>query len=205
VKNKPRNVFIFNTPGYTHHPTTGGKIMAKEISRPPKERINITYQTETGGAIEQKELPLKLLMIGDYTLKEDLTPVEDRKPINVDKDNFDKVLQEQNLTLTFNVPDRLSEDNQDGQSELSLNLKFDSLKDFQPEQVARQVPDLEKVLKLREALVALKGPLGNIRKFRETVQDNLKEDRTRGKLEGLLEGDSELKELWDKLFPKKPQ
>ena len=160
--------------------------MAKEISMPPKERINITYQTETGGAVEQKELPLRLLMLGDYTLKEDPTPLEQREPIKVDKDNFDEVMQGQNLALTMNVPDRLSEDNEDGKSELSVNLKFDSIKDFEPEKVARQVPELKKLLEIREALVALKGPLGNIRAFRERIEHLMNSEERRRLLAELI-------------------
>ena len=166
--------------------------MAKEISKPPKERINITYKTETGGAVEQKELPLKLLMLGDYTLKEDPTRLEDRKPVKIDKDNFDKVMREQDLELTINVPDRLSEqdedkDNQkDNQAEIPVHLKFDSLKDFGPEKIARQVPELKKLLEIREALVALKGPLGNIRAFREKIEEHLSDEASRKLLAELI-------------------
>jgi type VI secretion system protein ImpB len=64
----------------------------KEGSVAPKERVNITYKPATGNAKEDVELPLKLLMLGDYTMRPDPTPLEDRKPINVDKDNFQKVM-----------------------------------------------------------------------------------------------------------------
>jgi type VI secretion system protein ImpB len=153
--------------------------MAKEGSVAPKERVNIVYKPSTGDAQEEVELPLKLMMIGDYTLRDDDTPVEDRKPINIDKDNFNDVMGKHDLSLDLNVPNRLS--GQDG-DELSVSLKFDKMKDFEPEQVARQVPELSKVLELREALVALKGPLGNVPAFRRMIQAALSDDDARDKL-----------------------
>ncbi len=69
--------------------------MSKEQSVAPKERVNITYKPATGNAKEEVELPLKMLMLGDYTGRPDPRPLEDRKPINVDKDNFSKVMSEQ--------------------------------------------------------------------------------------------------------------
>ena len=66
--------------------------MSKEGSVAPKERVNITYKPATDGAQEDVELPLKILMHGDFTGRQDDRPLEDRKPINIDKDNFDKVM-----------------------------------------------------------------------------------------------------------------
>ena len=153
--------------------------MAKEGSVAPKERVNIVYKPETGGAQQEVELPLKLLMLGDYTLRDEDTPVEDRKPINIDKDNFNDVMGKHNLSLDLNVPNQLS--GQDG-DELSVSLSFEKVKDFDPESVARQVPELAKVLELREALVALKGPLGNVPTFRRMIQAALSDDDARDKL-----------------------
>ena len=115
----------------------------KEGSVAPKERVNITYKPATGNAKEDVELPLKMLMLGDYTMRPDPTPLEDRKPINVDKDNFQKVMSEQKLGLTFNVKDVLSEQEN---SELTVNLKFRRLSDMEPEAIANQVPELKKLL-----------------------------------------------------------
>jgi type VI secretion system protein ImpB len=145
--------------------------MAKDGSVAPPERVNIRYRPSTGDAKEEIELPLKMLFIGDYTGKPDPRSVEDRKPINVDKDNFQQVLAEQNLELTASVPERLSGEQSD--ASLTVQLKFKSLKDFGPEAVAEQVPELKKLLELREALTALKGPLGNVPAFRKKIQDLL--------------------------------
>ena len=113
--------------------------MAKEGSVAPTERVNIVYKPATGDAQEEIELPLKLMMLGDYTLRADDRPLEDRKPINVDKDNFNDVMRKQDLSLDMNVANKLSGEEND---EMPVSLKFGTLKDFQPENVARQVPEL---------------------------------------------------------------
>ena len=151
----------------------------KEGSIAPKERVNITYKPAIGDAKEEVELPLKLLMLGDYTMRPDPLPLEDRKPINVDKDNFQKVMSEQKLNLNFNVKNALSENPDD---ELSVNLKFRRLADMEPEAVASQVPELKKLLELRAALTALKGPLGNEKAFRNKIQQILGDPAQRNKL-----------------------
>lgn len=151
----------------------------KEGSVAPKERVNITYKPATGNAKEEVELPLKLLMLGDYSMRPDPTPLEDRKPINVDKDNFQKVMAEQKLSLNLGVKDRLSE-NQD--NELNVNLKFRRLSDMEPEAIANQVPELKKLLELRAALTALKGPLGNEKAFRNKIQTILNDPAQRNRL-----------------------
>jgi type VI secretion system protein ImpB len=153
--------------------------MGKESSVAPKERVNITYKPATGDAQEEVELPLRILMAGDYTGKRDDTPLEERKPISVDKDNFSEVMAEQNLSLDMNVADKLSGNEND---EMSVRLKFKNLKDFTPEGVAEQVPELRQLMQLRNALTALKGPLGNIPKFRKKIQELLGDDAARERL-----------------------
>lgn len=144
--------------------------MSKETSVAPTERVNIVYQSATGNAQEQVELPLKILMLGDFTGKPDDRPIEERAPINVDKDNFNDVMAQQNLQVTMSVPDKLSQE--EGVS-LPVTLQFRNLSDFTPESIVHQVPELEKLLRLRASLHALKGPLGNIPAFRRKLQDLL--------------------------------
>ena len=153
--------------------------MSKEGSVAPKERVNITYKAATGDAQEQKELPLKMLVLGDFTGRKDDRPVEERKPINIDKDNFDQVMSEQKLATSVVVPNTLSEE---PGAELSLTLKFDGLGDFTPDGIVKQVPDLQKLLELRNALIALKGPLGNLPAFRRKIQSLLGDETARKKL-----------------------
>ena len=153
--------------------------MGKEGSVAPKERVNITYKPATGDQQEEVELPLRILMMGDYTGKPDETPLEERKPINIDKDNFNDVMAEHNLSLALNVDDKLSGD--EG-AEMNVNLKFKNLKDFTPEGIAEQVPELRQLMQLRNALTALKGPLGNIPKFRKKIQGLLGDEGARERL-----------------------
>ncbi len=151
----------------------------KDQSVAPKERVNIVYKSAIGDAQEETELPLKILMVGDYTGRPDDTPLEDRKPINIDKDNFDEVMAKQNLALKVAVPDRLSNEKD---ASMSVELRFSSLKDFGPEGVVNQIPELKKLLELRAALTALKGPLGNIPAFRKKIQGLLGNAEGREKL-----------------------
>ena len=151
--------------------------MAKEQTVAPKERINIVYKPATGDAVQDVELPLQLLFIGDYTGRPDPRPLEDRKPINIDKDNFQQVLAEQNLAVNLSVPDLLSGEKD---ATLPVQLKFRQLGDFGPEAVANQVPELKQLLELRKALTALKGPLGNapaFKKIQSLLDDGGKRDR----------------------------
>lgn len=153
--------------------------MAKEGSVAPKERVNIKYSPATGDAQEEVELPLKLLMMGDYTLQQDDRPVEERTPINVDKDNFNKVMEGQNLSLDVLVDNKLVDEED---AELATNLKFNSLKDFEPESIVKQVPELNQLLDMRDALTALKGPLGNVPAFRKLLEQALTDEGAREKL-----------------------
>jgi len=158
--------------------------MAKEGSVAPKERINVTFKPATGGAQEEIELPLKLLVLGDFTQRADDRKIEDRKPISIDKNNFDEVLGKQELSLTFAVPNRLQDEETD--DELPVQLRINSMKDFNPAAVVDQVPELKKLMELRDALVALKGPLGNAPAFRKAIESVLSDDDSRDRVLGEL-------------------
>jgi len=153
--------------------------VSKEGSVAPKERVNIVYKPSTGEAQEEVELPLKMLFIGDYTGRGDDRPLEQRKPINVDKDNFSQVMASHELELDLSVPDRLSGEKD---AQLHVHLELDGLKDFGPEGVVHQVPELRTLLELRSALNALKGPLGNIPAFRKKIEKLLGDTDARQKL-----------------------
>lgn len=158
----------------------------KEGSVAPRERVNIVYKPATGGAQEEKELPLKLLVMGDFTGRADDRALEDRKPVNIDKDNFNDVMKSMKLAASFQAADKLS--GKEG-GELAVNLKFASLKDMEPEAVARQVPELQKLIELRDALTALKGPLGNVPEFRKKIESLVKDPAAREKLMKELGGE----------------
>ena len=158
--------------------------MAKEGSVAPKERINVTFKPATGGAQEEIELPLKLLAIGDYTLRKDERKVEERKPISIDKMTFDEVLAKQALSLTLSVPNLLQEG--ESNEDLAVQLHVKSMKDFNPASLVDQVPELKKLMELRDALVALKGPLGNAPAFRKAIEGVLADGESRDRVLGEL-------------------
>jgi type VI secretion system protein ImpB len=158
--------------------------MAKEGSVAPKERINVTFKPATGGAQEEIELPLKLMVLGDFTQRTDERKIEERKPISIDKNSFDEVLAKQELNLTFGVPNRL-QDEAEG-DELAVQLRIHSMKDFNPANLVEQVPELKKLMELRDALVALKGPLGNAPAFRKAIESVLADDDSRERVLGEL-------------------
>ncbi|CAI8836778.1 MULTISPECIES: type VI secretion system contractile sheath small subunit [Pseudomonas] len=154
--------------------------MAKEGSVAPKERINITFKPAVGGVREEVELPLKLLVLGDFTQREDLRKLEDRKPIALNQNTLDEVLAKQALSLTLNVPNRL----QDGAEveDLAIQLRINSMRDFNPANLVEQIPELHKLMALREALMALKGPLGNTPSFRKAIEQALADDESRARV-----------------------
>ena len=152
----------------------------KEGSVAPKERINVTFKPATGEGMEELELPLKLMMIGDYTLVQDEQKLEDRKAININKNNFNEVLENHDLGLTLQVPNRLRDNATD--DELAVNLQFKTMKDFDPASLVQQVPEMKALMELRDALVALKGPLGNVPSFRKAIEEVLTDQNAREKV-----------------------
>lgn len=142
--------------------------MNNKQSESPKERINVTYRPATGDQTEEIEIPFKLLVVGEFNPDEEFTTVEDRKVVGVNKTNFNDVLQKQNINLDVSVDNKLTGVEDDT---LHVNLKFNSMKDFSPENIIDQVDELKKLQELRESLVSLKGPLGNIPAFRKAISD----------------------------------
>ena len=153
--------------------------MSRDGSVAPKERINIRYEPATGDVQEDVELPLSMMVVGDFTARADETPIEDRTPINIDKDNFNDVLEGYSPNVKVNVDNKLS--GEEG-AQLGVDLTFNSMKDFSPEAIAKSVPELSGLLELREALVALKGPLGNVPAFRKKIAAVLQDEDARQKL-----------------------
>jgi len=140
--------------------------MAKKQSESPKERINITYTPKDGGLNEEIEVPFKMMVLGDYNPNEEFTTVEDRKPINVTKNNFNDVLKEQNIKIDISVPNKLSGDEE---ATIQTSLSISSMEDLTPEKIVDQVDEMKKLKELRNALMSLKGPLGNIPAFRKAI------------------------------------
>ncbi len=152
---------------------------SNQSSVAPKERINIKYVPNTGDQVAEIELPLNLLVVGDLKGVREETPIEERQIVSINKNNFNAVMSEASIDLTFSVPNRLEGE---GKEDMAVTIGINSLDDFSPDNVARKVPELKKILELREALVALKGPLGNIPAFRSRLQELLSNEEMREQL-----------------------
>lgn len=153
--------------------------MARESSVAPKERVNIVYRPATGDAKEEVELPLKLLVMGDFTGGPDDRPLEKREPVNIDKDNFDDVMKAQGISLNLTVPNRISGKPDE---EMTVKMKVASMKDLGPEAIAAQIPELKKLMDLRDSLKSLAGPMSNVPEFRKKIQELIKDESARKQL-----------------------
>ena len=145
-----------------------------KLDRVRSPRVHITYDLETGGAIEKKELPFVMGVFGDFTgqPEEPLPRLKDRKFTEINPDNFDTVLAAMKPHLSFKVENKLSEDPNAGQ--LSVDLKFRSMDDFTPSNVARQIKPLNELLNLRTKLSDLRGSLQGNDKLDEVLQQTLR-------------------------------
>jgi type VI secretion system protein ImpB len=150
--------------------------------RPP--RVQITYDVEVGGAIEMKELPFVMGVLGDFTGQpvEPLARVKDRKFVEVNPDNFDSVLANMKPHLAFSVENKLSED--PDAPKLKVDLNFKSMDDFSPENVARQVGPLRELLELRDRLADLRGSMQGNDKLEEMLRESVSDKGKLAKLRG---------------------
>src|SRR5271165_5308449 len=135
--------------------------------RPP--RVHITYEVEIGDAIEIKELPFVMGVLGDFTGQptEPLPKLKDRKFVEVNPDNFDSVLEGMKPHLSFAVENKLSDEPDAAQ--LKVDLKFRKLDDFDPANVAKQVKPLKQMMDLRTRLADLRGSLQGNDKLEELL------------------------------------
>ena len=135
----------------------------------PKSRVTIDYVDTTGGATEKKELPQRVLVMGDYTMKppdpDDL--LSERDKIEVNQRNFNDVMRNQDLSLDLTVPNKLSAEEGD---EMTVNLKFDSMNSFRPEAVASQVDELSTILEIRNLLLSLRSHVVSRLQFRRELE-----------------------------------
>ena len=157
--------------------------------RPP--RVQITYDVEVGDAIEVKELPFVMGVLGDFTGQptEALPRVKDRKFVEVTPDNFDSVLESMRPHLAFTVENKLSEEAD--APKLGVDLNFKSMDDFEPDHVARQVKPLRELLELRERLSDLRGSLQGNDKLEEVLREAVSNTEKLSKLKTEIEGGKE--------------
>jgi type VI secretion system protein ImpB len=163
----------------------------KKLERVRPPRVQISYEVETGGAIEMKELPFLMGVLGDFTghSAEPLPRLKDRKFVEVTPDNFDDTLASMKPRLQFSVENKLSDESD--APKLGVELNFRSMDDFSPEAVAKQVKPLRELLELRTQLADLRGSLQTNEALDEALQATLGDKDKMAKLRselGLGEG-----------------
>ena len=150
----------------------------------PKARVNITLDVETGGSGQRKELPLKMLTIGDFSGGKGTGALQNRERISINKTNFDRVLADFSPEVNLDVANKLNEKG----GEMNIKLQFNSIKDFDPENIAKQVPEMKQMIAMRNILKDLKANLLDNTKFRRELETifkdnpslaNLREELTR--------------------------
>jgi len=159
-----------------------------KLDRVRSPRVHITYDVETGGAIELKELPFVVGVLGDFTGQpvEPLPKLKERKFVEVNPDNFDTVLEGMKPHLSFAVENKLS-DEPDAPN-LKVDLNFKSMDDFEPENVARQIKPLKELLDLRTRLSDLRGSLQGNDKLEELLLDAVGNTEKLDKLKTEIKG-----------------
>ena len=135
--------------------------------RPP--RVQITYDVEVGGAIELKELPFVVGVLGDFTGKpeEPLPALKNRKFVEIDPDNFNQVMAGMKPRLTFSTENKLQDDG----SKMGVELKFNSIEDFEPDQIVQQVDPLRKLVEARQKLSDLRSKMDGNDKLEAMLND----------------------------------
>ena len=147
-------------PGNTQHELDG-------IRSP---RVQVTYDVETRGAIEKKELPFLMGVVGDYAGNTASSKrLKDRRFVSIDRDNFNSVLKETAPSLAFRVNDTLT--GKGDESKLNVQLKFESIEDFSPDQVVRNVEPLKKLVELRERLSDLRNKMAGNEKLEDMLRE----------------------------------
>ena len=155
-----------------------------KLKRVRKPRVHITYEVETGGAAVKRELPFVTGVLGDFSgnPEKSLKPLKDRKFVQIDRDNFDEVMQKMTPELHFKVENTITGDG----SEMAVDLKFSSMKDFEPGRIVDQVDPLRKLLETRNKLGDLMAKVD-------------RSDELEGILEKVLQDADELKRLQNDL------
>ena len=158
----------------------GKQSLQHKLDRVRAPRVQITYDVEIGGAMEMKEIPFVVGVLSDLSGKPDkpLPKVKDRKFVEIDRDNFNSVLAAMKPRLAFKVDNKLTDDD----SKLAVELRFKSLDDFHPEQIAQQVEPLRKLVETRRRLSDLLNKLDGNDRLDELLQEAISSTESLRKL-----------------------
>ncbi|WP_133129403.1 type VI secretion system contractile sheath small subunit [Legionella yabuuchiae] len=152
----------------------------------PTARVNITLDVETNGSKSKKELPMKLLMLGDFSHGQASGPISRRERIPINKQNFNHILATLSPKLKLSVNNRLNEH----QDDLNIALEIKSLNDFKPEQIVEQVPQLQRLMAMRNLLKDLKSSVIDNQAFRKALEKIMQDSEESQKLLSLLSSDT---------------
>ncbi len=144
----------------------------KKLQRIRPPRVQLTYDVEVGDGKESKELPFVVGVMGDFSAASELdkTKLKDKKFINVDLDNIDEVMESLAPRAAFDVENTLT----DEVGRMSIDLTFNSMEDFRPEQVVQQVDPLRKLVEARERLTDLRNKISNSERLEDLLDEVLK-------------------------------
>ena len=149
----------------------------------PPARINLYLEVLKGNARKKVELPLRMMVMGDFTGREDATPLAEREAVSVTNNNFDGVLRSMGVRTQFTVPDR----QRGGDDEMKVYLSIDSMRDFHPEQVARQIPQLARLMAARNLLQDLRNRVISTSEFRKGLEQIVRDPAALDQLIGELD------------------
>jgi type VI secretion system protein ImpB len=156
--------------------------MAKSFQHEkPPSRVNLFLEVAKGDAQEKVELPLRMLVMNDFTGKDSDVPLDDREPISINNNNFEDVMRSYDLGLEYTVENKLT-----GEGDMKVNLDFDNLDSFHPEEVAQQVPELSRLLAARNLLKDLRNRMISMSDFRKQLEDIIGDEDARSELLGEL-------------------
>src|SRR6516165_10116697 len=143
--------------------------LQKKVGRVRPPRVQITYDVQTGDAIEKRDLPFVVGVLADLSgiPEKALPPIAKRKFVAIDRDNVNDVMKKIGPRLAFKVPNRLNEDD----TKINVELNFESMDDFQPARIAQQVTPLRKLLELRTSLANLRASLIGNEKLDNLLQE----------------------------------
>lgn len=132
----------------------------------PPSRVNLVLEVPDGDATRKTELPFRTLVLGDFTGKPDDTPLEDREVVDINADNFESVMKSMELGVDMIVPDTI----RGGDNDLRVNLQIDGMDSFRPDQVARQVPEIDRLVAVRNLLQDLRNRVVSMSSFRRQLE-----------------------------------
>jgi type VI secretion system protein ImpB len=158
--------------------------MAQSFQREkPPARVNLFLEVAKGDAQEKIELPMRLMVLGDYKGRPDDTPLAEREVINLNKDNFEDVLKSMDAKLEYVVKDTM----RGGDEEMKVDIDIDSMDSFSPEEVAKQVPQLNRMLAMRNLLQDLRNRVVSANDFRKQLEKIVKDEGALEKLAAELD------------------